>query len=90
MSASFSRPKPTTRDMLVASRDALDVAEDIQRAASHARIDADTLFAFPADAEARIAVRLKARRIIALCDEMERLQGPSPVVEMAAFRGRPS
>lgn len=90
MSASFHRPKPTTRDMLVASRDALDVAEDIHLGVNEIRKQADALFAYPADCDARVAARLAARRIIALCDEMERLQGPSPVVEMAAFRGRPS
>jgi hypothetical protein len=87
MSASVLRP--SVRQMFESSRDALDIAEDIQIATGHARTDADKLFAYPADSDLRIAVRMKAREIIRLCDELERLQQPSPVVSMGTFR-RPS
>jgi hypothetical protein len=85
MSASYYR-QPSTRDMLVSSKDALDVAEDIRIGANEIKKHGDILLAYPSDGEARLAVRAEARRLLRLCDDMERLQG-STVVTMDAFRG---
>lgn len=76
MSASFNRQPPSLRvvdSRWEASGDALDIAEKIRRTAFDLVQHGDTLLDHPADPQVRAAARTDARKMIALCDDLERL-----------------
>jgi hypothetical protein len=79
MSGSVARPRffreshGVVWQQFRASKDALDLAEDIRRLAYDALKAGDMLLAFPADAEERIKARNIARKMIEACDDLERL-----------------
>ena len=89
MSGSFFREKPTPGSTLSAwrmSRAAMDVVANMGEAINEMTRARTTLVDYPADAAERVAARAAARQFIDYCDELERLQGPSPVVSIETFR----
>lgn len=73
MSASVIRPSVIQWQ---ASLDADTIAESIRRLAFDLTQHGDTLIDHPTDDRVRMAARTDARRIVALCDQLEGLCGP--------------